>query len=55
MHMADVPGGLVGGPSANQDHFRWPRAHSRGLFLAGKLDSGKRESVSWQHSMKIDE
>ena len=33
-----------------------PRVHSRvnswGLFLVHKLTCGKRESVSWQHSMK---
>ena len=31
------------------------RVHSLGLFLVHKLTCGKRESVSQQHSMKIDE
>ena len=31
-------------------------AHTRpDFFLHKKIISGKRESVSWQHSMKIDE
>ena len=36
--------------------FESPRVHTRirswGLFHAHKLSCGKRESVSWQHSMK---
>ena len=31
------------------------RINSLGLFLVDKLTYGKRESVSQQHSMKIDE
>jgi len=54
-----VPGGLVGGPRACQDQFREFESHRvhahRDFFLHKKLISGKRESVSWLHSMKIDE
>ena len=58
--MSGVPGVLVvGGPRADQDHFRGFKSHRaharRGFFLYKKLDSGKRESVSWLLSMKIDE
>ena len=44
-------------PGIGQFHeSRSPRVRTRinswGLFLAHKLTRGKRESVSWQHSMK---
>ena len=55
-----VPSGLVGGPCPYEARsISWvlvsPSAYSQVLFLAQKLMSGKRESVSQQHSMKIDE
>ena len=52
-------GVLVCGPRAYQDQFRGFKSHRvharRDFFLNKKVISGKRESVSWPHSMKIDE
>ena len=54
-----VPGGLVGGPLAYQDQYRGFKSHRvharRDFFLHKKMTSGKRESVSWLLSMKVDE
>ena len=55
-----VPGGLVGYPRAYQNQFREFNSHRVHILVATflcikKMNSGKRESVSWQHSMKIDE
>ena len=53
-----LPGGLIGGPRAYQDQFRRFKSHrvhaGRGVFLHKKMISGKRESVSYLLSMKID-
>ena len=46
----NVPGGLVGGPRADQDQIRVVKPHQVhslwGFFVHEKLISGKRESVS---------
>ena len=54
-----IPGGLVSGPRAYQDQFHGFKSHRvhprRVFFLHRKTVSGKRESVSELHSMKIDD
>ena len=59
---AGVPGGLVGYPRATCTEINFASSIitectiSKGLFsFIKKMTSGKRESVCWQHSMKIDE
>ena len=60
--MAGRPGGVSGYPlEPGKGQFLrefeprrvQTRINSLGLFLVRKLTCGKRESVSWQHSMKI--
>ena len=57
-HIVGIPGGLIGGPRANQDQlrgFKSLRACSSGIFLAYKFDQRKareRESATFDENRR---